>query len=100
MARCAVVVLIVAGSACGKDRVPGSDDVDAPATGALELTPPLLDLGDSDVAALSGQIGSFTLRNASDTEVTLEGFAITGPNPGDFTIISEGCPDSLAIGGT
>ncbi len=100
MGRGVVIVLVLA-SACGRDRVPGvGDDADAPVAGALELTPPLLDLGDSDVAALSGQIGSFTLRNATDTEVTLEDFAIAGAAAGDFTIISQGCPASLPAGAT
>lgn len=91
-------LLVVPLFACGNDRAP-TDPVE-PEIPRLTLSPPVLDFGDSDFTSASIEIQGFTLANVSDDDVALTDFVVAGTDIGDFTIVNEGCPETLGPAAT
>jgi hypothetical protein len=60
--------------------------------------PPAVDLGVVNLG--SSSTGDLSVQNVGTEPVSISGFAVTGTNAGDFTIWSDQCPPTLAVGQT
>jgi hypothetical protein len=102
MKRHAWVLVVTSLFACGNVASHGSsgdDDsgpADAPATGAIELSPPTLDFGQVSIVAVPA-LQTVTLTNHSDQQATAS-FAISGADAVSFSIAHDTCDEPLVPG--